>query len=672
MTSEWKAAANRKNAAKSSGPRTVAGKNVSRSNALRHGLTAETLVALGEDAGAFQRMADEHLAVFRPRNAVELECARTFTLAAWRRLRCVTTETAMINQYIHDTALAEQIGEEQDVLALGERLFFDSKDLWRFHPDPVSMDCPRFPRKEVPGGPDTPARLVKELESTYAGCRWLLHRWEELRVRNQPGKWWKAFDKFKAIRLLGKQPLDVLTDDPCDLLTIFLASHQVHAVNKGPFSELRCEVDDEQFGVLRRWLEQMDIDGYKPAGEDDGRRLLDKLIAEVTDRLERIASRHKKQTEAEAAERTRRLAFDPGEAADKLRRYEETATRRMTRACEDLAKLRRTGMFDEDLERGEEPGAGEPDETSARIEETCCDSRTTLSETPVQDSPAAFHPDRVAPDDNTDLALEAAPEELDSPAAAQASVTTVHAPRFTPPGNGSLLKALLLVVGFWWLLASGQWAALRGIAMSPSFPARAACRSVAGLILHNTRVVVDSLAPSVALLLAPSPWGEGASISLRHAYPTDHRLSLRKPLRLSRKGGEDESILQNEATANCAGYSATTHRLMVAAQPGNARGANDCIATQPLTRRRAALQRPAAATTPFRRAQGRVGSTVAARANHLRRRPSGRRDLAIGVLEPGNVLESWENTEDNVVIIRCRRPGRKFGEIPVARPWWKD
>jgi hypothetical protein len=57
---------NRKNAKKSTGPKTVEGRNVVRRNALKHGLTAETLVVEGEDAEAFRLMADEHIAVFGP------------------------------------------------------------------------------------------------------------------------------------------------------------------------------------------------------------------------------------------------------------------------------------------------------------------------------------------------------------------------------------------------------------------------------------------------------------------------------------------------------------------------------------------------------------------------------------------------------------------------------
>jgi len=166
MSSEWKAARNRENAKKSSSPNTVEGRNVARRNALKHGLTAETLVALGEDAEAFRRMAYAHRAVFRPRNDVELEFARTFSLAAWRRQRCVSIETAMVNQYIRDTTLAEEVGEKQDVLALGDRLFFDCQDLWQLYADSSTRDWPRSKRRDkFPSAPDLPARLVKELEA---------------------------------------------------------------------------------------------------------------------------------------------------------------------------------------------------------------------------------------------------------------------------------------------------------------------------------------------------------------------------------------------------------------------------------------------------------------------------------------------------------------------------
>ena len=101
----------------------------------------------GEDAEAFRQMADAHLAVFRPRNDVELEFATTFTLAAWRRRRCVSTEASMVNQYIRDTPLDEKLREEEDVLATGAQLFFDSQG-----------SGSSFPTRRTRTGPDPSAR----------------------------------------------------------------------------------------------------------------------------------------------------------------------------------------------------------------------------------------------------------------------------------------------------------------------------------------------------------------------------------------------------------------------------------------------------------------------------------------------------------------------------------
>ena len=50
MTSYRQIEANRRNALKSTGPRTEAGKEISRRNAVRHGLTAETIITALEDA----------------------------------------------------------------------------------------------------------------------------------------------------------------------------------------------------------------------------------------------------------------------------------------------------------------------------------------------------------------------------------------------------------------------------------------------------------------------------------------------------------------------------------------------------------------------------------------------------------------------------------------------
>jgi hypothetical protein len=73
MTKPDRAEINRRNAARSTGPRTPEGKSRSRLNALKHGLTARTLVLPGEDPEAFRGRLEAFVCVlltpyWRPRH----------------------------------------------------------------------------------------------------------------------------------------------------------------------------------------------------------------------------------------------------------------------------------------------------------------------------------------------------------------------------------------------------------------------------------------------------------------------------------------------------------------------------------------------------------------------------------------------------------------------------
>jgi len=60
MTSARKAEANRQNALKSTGPKTIEGKTAIRLNAVKHGLLSQELLLPGEDEAAL-KMSSENL-----------------------------------------------------------------------------------------------------------------------------------------------------------------------------------------------------------------------------------------------------------------------------------------------------------------------------------------------------------------------------------------------------------------------------------------------------------------------------------------------------------------------------------------------------------------------------------------------------------------------------------
>ena len=91
-------AANRRNGAKSKGPKTEEGRAVASRNALKHGLTAEQIVLIfGEAEDDFMRFHDEMRAAFAPADAVEERLAEHAVLCAWRLRRAYRAESASMN-----------------------------------------------------------------------------------------------------------------------------------------------------------------------------------------------------------------------------------------------------------------------------------------------------------------------------------------------------------------------------------------------------------------------------------------------------------------------------------------------------------------------------------------------------------------------------------------------
>ncbi len=104
MASEAQILANRANAQASTGPKTLEGKEKSRENALRHGIEARVVSALGEDGDAFEQ---HHLALVHtlaPYNAYEFGLVRRLVQLSWRLERLARMEAAMLDGVAARTA----------------------------------------------------------------------------------------------------------------------------------------------------------------------------------------------------------------------------------------------------------------------------------------------------------------------------------------------------------------------------------------------------------------------------------------------------------------------------------------------------------------------------------------------------------------------------------------
>jgi hypothetical protein len=105
MTSYRQVEANRRNALKSTGPKTETGKHSSRCNAVRHGLTAETVIGTLEDAEDYNAFEAAIIADYDAQSAVERELVMRLASILWRLRRVTTMETGLFEiqaQYLRD------------------------------------------------------------------------------------------------------------------------------------------------------------------------------------------------------------------------------------------------------------------------------------------------------------------------------------------------------------------------------------------------------------------------------------------------------------------------------------------------------------------------------------------------------------------------------------------
>lgn len=116
-TSEKRVAANRANAAKSTGPRTPEGKEKVKLNAIVHGLTAQTAVLPGEDRGELEALSQALMAQLSPRGLVQRLIAGRVVSLAWKLRRVARAEEAIAAEMnTHEVATWDRKREFNDNL----------------------------------------------------------------------------------------------------------------------------------------------------------------------------------------------------------------------------------------------------------------------------------------------------------------------------------------------------------------------------------------------------------------------------------------------------------------------------------------------------------------------------------------------------------------------------
>ena len=338
-TSSKRAEANRRNAARSTGPRSAAGKDRSRFNAVKHGMAAKLPVLPGEDPEAFRAHRDAWTAELRPRGQVERQLVNRAVHVSWQLQRVDRAQAARLASEAQAAGARLAADQSDEVLALGRRLFWDPVGPLPLYPHlgkGIGKLFVRFSWSDEIDDPNEPARVVNRLESTAIGCAWLLDRWGELRQRLETGGNWQPLERLKAIRLLGRQPMDAVEDDR--VMMIYLACWAMDPNGPHGFDDL---VNELQPAELKLWIDRLDdrqAMSRRPASPEAGEAEVLKIIAEEEERLEEVLELHLERDEAGGLEP---LLFDDSESGERLRRYQLACNRTLLRILETLERRQR-------------------------------------------------------------------------------------------------------------------------------------------------------------------------------------------------------------------------------------------------------------------------------------------------------------------------------------------
>ena len=132
MATPAQISANRRNAARSTGPHTLKGKAVASRNALRHGLLAKDVVLRDEDQQLFDERRETMRAHLDPVGELEELLVERIVLCAWRLRRSGHIEASLFQHEIFNedirraTDLAEEY-TESPFAGLGEREVTDER-----------------------------------------------------------------------------------------------------------------------------------------------------------------------------------------------------------------------------------------------------------------------------------------------------------------------------------------------------------------------------------------------------------------------------------------------------------------------------------------------------------------------------------------------------------------
>ena len=290
-------------------------------------MTARTILPVlpQEDPKELEDRTQQAIAAMKPRNPLEFDLVCRAVRLAGELDRAERVATAHLAHRVRmaarlgtDTVSAEELCKVHD---LGSKLFFQAA-IGPGYSDSTADDYP--------------AVIVRRLEESAEGCRWLLARWAELlNVVDREAAWGDP-EIVRFVGLLGKRDIEAHFDP--ELNSLFHAFDALgHRIGHKFWNERRDGLPLGYIGGFQ-FVTYREI-APPPSDKNAALILICSVIERHVGRLEELLAEHEQIEAAEAAERYDRAALDCSPAFERHRRYQSARHRELMRTLESLRRM---------------------------------------------------------------------------------------------------------------------------------------------------------------------------------------------------------------------------------------------------------------------------------------------------------------------------------------------
>ncbi len=313
---------NRRNAQKSTGPKTARGREIVRHNAVKHGLRANPASGVVEDPDQFNGLLDELAEVIQPQNVIEENCIHRIAVCIWRLQRAAKIDSGITT--LSMVSVADKQAEVQEWI---ERI----NGYWRMTTRKETREEVKARRRKDWGSPEKPQNVIER----YA-VHLLDYTYESEISQSSAG----LLAMSVMIKDLGNrlaQSPECFGDDEAEKL-----SWLIH----GDCSRFPKDYREAMKTPLHLRPNALKLDGQiaKAWARPDGAEMSDELIAKISNRMTTLRQLRNHCGESCAFEREDALknaSMLPDEVTLKrLMAYETHAERSLKRSIETLAQLR--------------------------------------------------------------------------------------------------------------------------------------------------------------------------------------------------------------------------------------------------------------------------------------------------------------------------------------------